>query len=80
MVHTIKIFVLYVGIVAVIQEHASDHCHGRVSRDVYIYSTPSKREGAFESGLGKYQNGSIISRVVLEGSETLLVSSKKASK
>jgi hypothetical protein len=29
--------VLYVGIIAAIQEHAYDHCHGRVSGHVYIY-------------------------------------------
>jgi hypothetical protein len=31
---------LYVGIIAVIQEHEYDHCHGNVSRCVYIYSNP----------------------------------------
>jgi hypothetical protein len=32
--------VLYVGIIAAIQEHAHDHCCGRVSRHVYIYPNP----------------------------------------
>jgi hypothetical protein len=31
---------LYVGIIAVIQEHAHDHCHGRMSGHVYIYPNP----------------------------------------
>jgi hypothetical protein len=37
-----KIFVLYVGIIAAIQiqEHAYDHCHGIVSGAVYIYPNP----------------------------------------
>jgi hypothetical protein len=39
-VHTIKIPMSYVGIIAVIQEHAYDHCHGNVSGQVYIYSNP----------------------------------------
>jgi hypothetical protein len=73
----------------VIQEHAYDHCHGRVSGHVYIYPNPmghtlnsfasieyefgirSKREGDSESGPGKSRNGSIISRLVPEGSKTL---------
>jgi hypothetical protein len=38
MVHTIKIFVLYVGIISAIQEHAYDHCRRRVSGHVYIYT------------------------------------------
>jgi hypothetical protein len=37
MVHTIKIFVLYVGIIAAIQEHAYDHCCGNVYAHVYRY-------------------------------------------
>jgi hypothetical protein len=28
---------LYIGIIAAIQEHASDHSHGVVSEHVYIY-------------------------------------------
>jgi hypothetical protein len=32
--------VLYVGIIAAIQEHAYDHCLGRVSGRVYIYPNP----------------------------------------
>jgi hypothetical protein len=36
----IKIFVLYIGIIAAIQEHTYDHCHGRVSGHVYIYPNP----------------------------------------
>jgi hypothetical protein len=40
MVHMIKIFLLFVGIIAEIQEHAYDHCHGRVSGHVYIYPNP----------------------------------------
>jgi hypothetical protein len=97
MVHTIKIFVLYVGIISAIQEHAYDHCHGRVSRHVYIYPNPMghilksfasivyefdirlKREGDSKSGSRKSQNGSIISRLVPEGSETLPVIYKKVS-
>jgi hypothetical protein len=97
MVHTIMIFVLYVGIISAIQEHAYDHCHGRVSRHVYIYPKPmghtlksftsieyefgirSKREGDFESGLGKSRNASIISWLVPEGSETLSVIYRKVS-
>jgi hypothetical protein len=39
-VHTIKIFMLYVGIIAALQEHACDHCRGRVSGHVYIYPNP----------------------------------------
>jgi hypothetical protein len=37
MVHTIKIFMLYVGIIAAIQEHAYDHFHRNLSGHVYIY-------------------------------------------
>jgi hypothetical protein len=40
MVHMIKIFVLYVGIAAAIQEHTYDHCRGNVSGPVYIYLNP----------------------------------------
>jgi hypothetical protein len=40
MVHTIKIFVLYVGIIVEIQEHTYDHCTERVSGHVYIYPNP----------------------------------------
>jgi hypothetical protein len=40
MVHTIKINMLYVGIIAVIQEHAYDHCRRNVSEHVYIYPKP----------------------------------------
>jgi hypothetical protein len=40
MVHMTKIFILYIGIIAAILEHAYDHCHGRVSGHVYIYSNP----------------------------------------
>jgi hypothetical protein len=36
----IKIFVLYVGVDAAIQEHVSDSCHGKRSRHVYIYTNP----------------------------------------
>jgi hypothetical protein len=97
MVHTITIFVLYVGIIPAIQEHAYYHYHGRMSRHVYIYLNPmghtlksftsieyefgirSKREGDFESGLGKSRNGSIISRLVPEWSETLPVIYRKVS-
>jgi hypothetical protein len=31
---------LFVGIIAEIQEHAYDHCHGRVSGHVYLYPNP----------------------------------------
>jgi hypothetical protein len=31
---------LYVGIIATIQEHTHDHCHGRMSGHVYIYPNP----------------------------------------
>jgi hypothetical protein len=31
---------LYVGIIAAIQEHAYDHCRGRVSGHFYIYPIP----------------------------------------
>jgi hypothetical protein len=34
MVHMIKIFVLYVRIIAAIQEHGYDHCHRNISRHV----------------------------------------------
>jgi hypothetical protein len=84
MVHAIKIVVLYVGIIAAIQEHAYDHCCGNVSG--YIYLNPSghtlkslasieyelgmrSKRGVSESGSRKSQNDSIISRMVLEGSE-----------
>jgi hypothetical protein len=40
MVHTIKIFVLYVGIIAVIKEHTYDNFHINVSGRVYIYPNP----------------------------------------
>jgi hypothetical protein len=41
MVHKMKVFMLlYVGIIAAIQEHTSDHCHERVSGHVYIYPNP----------------------------------------
>jgi hypothetical protein len=36
----IKIFVLYVGIIAAIKNHTNDHCHGKVFGHVYIYSNP----------------------------------------
>jgi hypothetical protein len=39
-VHTINIFMLYVGIIAAIQEHTYDHYRGRVSGHVYIYLNP----------------------------------------
>jgi hypothetical protein len=38
--HTIKIFMLYVGIISAIQEQAYDHCHGSMFRLVYIYPNP----------------------------------------
>jgi hypothetical protein len=37
MVHTVKIFVLYVGIIEAIQEHANDYCCGGVQICLYIY-------------------------------------------
>jgi hypothetical protein len=40
MVHMIKTFMLYKGIIAAIQEHTYDHSLGRVSRHVYIYLNP----------------------------------------
>jgi hypothetical protein len=36
----IKIFVLYVGIIAAIQNHTNDHCRRKVSGHVYIYPNP----------------------------------------
>jgi hypothetical protein len=39
MVHSIKIFVLYVGIISAIQEHVYDG-HGRVSGHAYTYPNP----------------------------------------
>jgi hypothetical protein len=36
----IYIFVLYVGIIAAIQEHTYDYFHGRMSGHVYIYPNP----------------------------------------
>jgi hypothetical protein len=77
MVHTIKFFMLCVGIIAAIQEHTRDHCHERVSGHIYPnpmghtlksftsieyeYGITSKREGDSKSGSGKPQNGSNIS-------------------
>jgi hypothetical protein len=81
---------LYVGIIAAIQENPYDHCCGRVSGHVYIYLNPlghtlqsfafieyesdikSKREGDSKSGSKKFRNGSIISLLVLKGSETVV--------
>jgi hypothetical protein len=40
MFHTIKIFVLYVDIIAAIQEHTIDHYHRRVFGHVYICLNP----------------------------------------
>jgi hypothetical protein len=40
MVHTMKIFMLYVGIIAAIHEHAYDHCRRNVFEHVYIYPNP----------------------------------------
>jgi hypothetical protein len=40
MVQMIKIFVLYVGIIAAIKEYTHDHCHRNVSGHVYIYPNP----------------------------------------
>jgi hypothetical protein len=40
MIHTIKISVLYVGIIAAIQEHAYDHFHGNMSRACLHVSEP----------------------------------------
>jgi hypothetical protein len=37
MVHTIEIFVLYVGIIAAIQECSSGPCHGKESPDMSTY-------------------------------------------
>jgi hypothetical protein len=45
----------------------------------YEFGTISKREGDSESGLGKSQNSSIISRLVSEGSKTLPVIYRKVS-
>jgi hypothetical protein len=39
----------------------------------YEFGIRSKREGESKSGLGKSQNGTIISQLVPEGSETLPV-------
>jgi ribosomal protein S19 len=40
MEHTIKIFMLYIGIIAAILEHINNYYHGRVFGHVYIYPNP----------------------------------------
>jgi hypothetical protein len=79
MVHKMKVFMLYVGIIAAIQEHTSDHYHERVLRHVYIYPNPFDHMlKSFTSIKYKYdikyregysdsrsQSGSTISQLVL---------------